>query len=385
MQDMTLTLAAMLLLRVGQLLWLGGSVRSKNAAAMTMRLLLDLAIISLAVWAIGGSLLGLNSEKRFFDGDELFGISSSNFPIPILVPFILVISGALHGAIGERTKLAPPLVIAGITGGILFPLVLQLLSNVAPRFGIAVPREGAVALAAAMGGAMAIVGALVAGGRKGKFNRDLSVNFVPSHNVMLQLVGVLLFGVAVSVLIGNGANTLLGLSAAVLASAAFGRFRFGKIDTNLVLAGTIGGLFATSGGVQSLPTYVAVIAGTLAGVVVPWAVIQLELKLRIDDLAGTGPSHLVGAVIGLIAGGLLRSGTMSERMTTLTGHLLMLSVAVAAAALLAWAVFFAFRRSNLLRVSDTAEFDGADLTELDLNAYPDFQQTMIKSHHLREL
>jgi len=37
-----------------------------------------------------------------------------------------------------------------------------------------------------------------------------------------------------------------------------------------------------------------------------------------------------------------------------------------------------------LRLSDAEEYDGIDLVEHDLNSYPDFQQTMIKSYHLRE-
>jgi len=38
-----------------------------------------------------------------------------------------------------------------------------------------------------------------------------------------------------------------------------------------------------------------------------------------------------------------------------------------------------------LRISDAAEYDGLDLADHDLNAYPDFHQSMIKSYHLREL
>jgi ammonia channel protein AmtB len=38
-----------------------------------------------------------------------------------------------------------------------------------------------------------------------------------------------------------------------------------------------------------------------------------------------------------------------------------------------------------VRVSEADEFDGLDLAEHDLNAYPDFQQTTIKSYHLREM
>ena len=37
-----------------------------------------------------------------------------------------------------------------------------------------------------------------------------------------------------------------------------------------------------------------------------------------------------------------------------------------------------------IRSKEADEFDGLDLAEHDLNAYPDFQQTTIKSYHLRE-
>jgi Amt family ammonium transporter len=47
-------------------------------------------------------------------------------------------------------------------------------------------------------------------------------------------------------------------------------------------------------------------------------------------------------------------------------------------------ILVALKKSVGLRLSDDAEFDGSDLAEHDLNAYPDFQQTMIKSYHMRE-
>ena len=37
-----------------------------------------------------------------------------------------------------------------------------------------------------------------------------------------------------------------------------------------------------------------------------------------------------------------------------------------------------------LRSREADEFDGLDLAEHDIGAYPDFQQTTIKSYHLRE-
>jgi Amt family ammonium transporter len=47
-------------------------------------------------------------------------------------------------------------------------------------------------------------------------------------------------------------------------------------------------------------------------------------------------------------------------------------------------LFALVRKFGRLRAQEADEFDGMDLSEHDLNAYPDFQQTMIKSYHLRE-
>ena len=47
-------------------------------------------------------------------------------------------------------------------------------------------------------------------------------------------------------------------------------------------------------------------------------------------------------------------------------------------------VLLALKKMIGLRLSEDAEYDGTDLAENDLNAYPDFQQTMIKSYHMRE-
>jgi len=38
-----------------------------------------------------------------------------------------------------------------------------------------------------------------------------------------------------------------------------------------------------------------------------------------------------------------------------------------------------------LRVTEAEELEGLDLGEHDMAAYPDFQQTFIKSYHAREI
>jgi Amt family ammonium transporter len=48
-------------------------------------------------------------------------------------------------------------------------------------------------------------------------------------------------------------------------------------------------------------------------------------------------------------------------------------------------LFFGLKQMVDLRPSAADELDGGDLADHDLNAYPDFQQTTIKSYHLRQM
>ena len=77
--------------------------------------------------------------------------------------------------------------------------------------------------------------------------------------------------------------------------------------------------------------------------------------------------------------------SLSERMASLFANLAFAAVSAGVAAALAFAVFSLCKQRSRIRLTEDAEFDGTDLSELDLNAYPDFQQTTIKSYHLREL
>ena len=153
-----------------------------------------------------------------------------------------------------------------------------------------------------------------------------------------------------------------------------------------MLASTLAGAVAaaTIGGLA--PTWAAVLAGIFAGALAPLALMKIETALRIDDAGGSAAGVLVGGVVGLIVSPLCESAvTFGTRFKSLIGNGMILALAAASGAAIAFAICRAFKANNTLRLSEGEEFEGVDLTEFDLNAYPDFQQTMIKSHHLRQI
>src|SRR6185295_17528482 len=103
--------------------------------------------------------------------------------------------------------------------------------------------------------------------------------------------------------------------------------------------------------------------------------------MRIDDPSGGIAIHGIGGAWGTIAVGFLARPVLVETIIIQFAGLL---AAGALAAGVTAAVFAAVRMVFSLRADEAGEFDGLDLAEHDINAYPDFQQTMIKSYHLRE-
>jgi Amt family ammonium transporter len=75
---------------------------------------------------------------------------------------------------------------------------------------------------------------------------------------------------------------------------------------------------------------------------------------------------------------------LGERLKSVGVQALGAVVMAALAAALSVSLFAVLRATVGLRVKEADEYDGLDLAEHDIGAYPDFQQTMIKSYHLRE-
>ena len=384
LEQMYFVLALMLLIRAGQAMLLCGMVRSKNAASVAVRLLLDLAVITLGLWAIGAVWMPSLEDVRLMTFGHFFGIAPTSTLAFNAMPPLVIASATLYAAAAERSRLSPLIVLSALLAVLIIPLLLQVELRFNTRWSVL---DSGIGIGSIAGGTMGLAAAYFTGARKNKFNRDQSVNFLPGHHVVFQVIGLLLMIAGWTSAAHGSINVILGASAAVIGGATYGRVRFGKIDTGLMLLATIGGLCAAGVGAAMMPTWAAVLLGLIAGVTVPGAVIFVETQLRIDDVAGLSVAYLVGGSIGWIGAALLFTDPegLRSHFTTLIAHLVMLFATSLFAGVCAVLVLTLFKKAGHLRVSETAEFDGMDLSELDVNAYPDFQQNMIKSHHLREL
>jgi Amt family ammonium transporter len=210
---------------------------------------------------------------------------------------------------------------------------------------------------------------------------------IPGHNPVLVLFGCMVAFVGWLGLNSAGAmlfagvelgrvpviavNTMLGASAAALATAVITKLRFGKPDASLTANGWVGGLVASSAACAFIPPAAVLIVGLVTGALVTFSVELLDLRLEVDDPGGSISVHAVGGIWGVLAVGLfgqLEAGGDGQ----------LLAQAVGVATLVGFVLPFTYGLNWLLdrvigqRVAVEGEHQGMDLYELGAGAYPEF-------------
>ena len=376
-----------LLLRVGMAIQASAMSRSKNSCSTLVRSIADICVATLAFWAVGAAVLW--SAPKILDPHSLFSGGSSFF----LICMALVASGIVTGVAAERSKFFPMLAGPILIAAIIFPITGRWEIGWLRHLGFI--DGGGASTIHLTGGLCAAVVAILVGPRSGKYNRDGSANGIPGHSVPMALIGALIMFIGfLPTILGiasieslmqspTAANILLAAAAGGIASLLLCYHRYGKADVHLMIVGFLGALVAISAS-PGIASHWAVFMGAFAGIIAPLAAIHIDLTWHIDDPTSGVAIHAVSAMWGIIAAGALSGGTFTERMKQLGVQVLGLVAIAALTIVLSGAVFYALKAAVGLRAKEADEFDGLDLAEHDIGAYPDFQQTTIKSYHLRE-
>jgi Amt family ammonium transporter len=391
--------SAALLVRIGQMIGGVGVTRAKNAASAGFRSLADLCLASLCFWAIGAAIY-------FQSNNTIFGVNSDYLVgwrgLPInwfaMLAMIFIATGIVAPAVAERSTFAVPLFVGGLLSAILVPVIAHWTFGgwlFDMRF-VDVAGAAAIHLAPAI---CAVTAVIFVGPRDGKYNRDRSSNMIPGHSVPMMLLAALftLIGWVPYVLTaaairgieidGNlvAADIFIATAAGGLISLIVGRIRYGKADVLLALSGGLGAMVSITACAGLVGTPAAFFIGLVAGIVVPWATIFLDLKLKIDDAAGVVAVHGIGAIWALLAAAIFVPMTAADHFKIFGVQVLGIFVVAAIAIVLTIILMMIIKSTFGVRAREADEFDGLDLSQHDINAHPDFQQTTIKSYHLREM
>jgi Amt family ammonium transporter len=393
-----------LLVRAGQMLWAIGLSRSKNVASAGFRGVADLCVATLCFWAIGASIHFQRSNGIFgIDVRSLAGWGGISPHWFSMLALVLIATAIVAPAIAERSRLGVPLSAGALLSAILVPLVGHWTwRGWLNQLGfVDLAGASAVHLVAA---SCAATAAIFVGAREGKYNRDGSSNMIPGHSVSLVILAAILMLIGWAPYVTTAAmmhrageipggliaaNVFISGAAGGLVSLIVGQLRFGKADVLLTIAGMLGGLVSISAGAASVGTSAAFLIGLVAGIIIPAATVLIDLRWKIDDPGGVIAIHGVGGIWALLAVAIFAPMPSMpvhpiDRLKQIGVQLLGSVVAIAISAVLTAIVMILVRSTAGLRSSEADEFDGLDLAEHDINAHPDFQQTMIKSYHLRE-
>jgi Amt family ammonium transporter len=388
-----------LVARVGMAIHHAGSVRSKNSAGIMLRSAADLCVVSLAFWGVGAAILfpELDGTRSMLNTSLLFGTPPAFESGSIFFYLCITLMGCavMCGVAAERSRLAPMLLAALFLGGFIMPVAGRWIGTGGWLYERGFHDFAAASMVHLVGGVAAAVAAVAVGPRMGKYNKDGSSNGIPGHSVPLASAGLFVMligwfgyvaGFAHDVDAGQVAlNILLAGAAGGLAGLVLCQVRYGKSDVHLTYSGMMGALVAISPAVDLASGRAAVLIGAGAALLVVSATLSIDLFLKIDDATGAISIHAVGAAFGLAATGLLGpADSFADRLRATGVQLLGVAVCGGMTVLAGSVIFLTLKRLVGLRSKEADEYDGLDLAEHDIGAYPDFQQTMIKSYHLRE-
>lgn len=375
-----------------------GLVRSKNVTTQLFKNISLFAIAGIMYWAIGYNLMYPGDDGWTIAGylGQLFapkGIdpvaggvvadgysAGSDFFFQLM--FCATTASIVSGTLAERVKLWPFMIFTVILTGLIYPIEASWEWGGGWLDAMGFADFAGSTLVHATGGFAALAGAIILGPRLGRYNKDGRVQPFPGSNLPLATLGTFIlwlgwfgFNGASQLALGsvNDAadvsrifvNTNMAASAGAVAAVIVTQVLYGKIDLTMVLNGALAGLVA----ITAEPLYPsipgAVLIGAVGGVIAVLAVPVLD-KLRIDDVVGAIPVHLCAGVWGTVI--VAASNPETSFVTQIIG-VAAIGVFTFAVSFVVWSIL---KATVGIRVSQEAEITGLDVSEMGMEAYPDF-------------
>jgi len=298
------------------------------------------------------------------------------------VVFVATAMSIVSGAVAERMKLWSFFSFAIILTGFIYPVqgFWHWGGGWLDQLGFQdFAGSGVVHLC---GAAAALAGVLLLGARKGKYSRRGRVKAIPGCNLPLATLGTLIlwlgwfgFNGGSELKISNVqeannvalvfVNTNMAAAGGLVAALLLARFWFGKADLTMALNGALAGLVAITAGPLSPSPAGATMIGAVGGLLVVLSIVSLD-KVKIDDPVGAISVHGVAGIWGLLA--VLFYSEPAVWWVQIVGILAIFTWVFVTS----FAVWLLLKITVGIRVSEEHEYEGVDLYECGLEAYPEF-------------
>ncbi len=315
----------------------------------------------------------------WYDGSYYSGMSDFFFQVVFVATAMSIVSGA----VAERMKLWAFLGFAVVMTGFIYPVQGYWKWGGGFLDGLGFNDFAGSGVVHLCGAAAALAGVIVLGARKGKYGKDGSVRAIPGCNMPLATLGTFILwmgwfgfnGGSELVLSNIGeanavaavfVNTNAAAAGGVVAALIVARILFGKADLTMALNGALAGLVAITAEPLTPSPLWATLIGAVGGIIVVFAIINMDKIFKIDDPVGAISVHGVVGMWGLLAVPL--TNTDANFMAQISGL----------GAIFAWTfitsliVWFALKAIMGIRVTEEEEVNGVDISECGLEAYPEF-------------
>ena len=368
-----------------------GLIRSKNSVNYMTKSFMDFAIASLSFWAFGFALMWGTSMAGILGTTNFFVLDGADGQTYVDWVFQMVFAGTaatiVAGAIAERTKTQAYFAYSFLVGAIIYPLYGHWVWG-GGWLGALTPGAADYAgsgVVHAVGGFVALAGAVVVGARTGKFNADGSANTILGHNTPYVVIGtfILFFGwfgfnINTGDSIGlNAMNTLLAGATGAVVALYIQLIRTGKADILMACNGALAGLVGITAPVAYVAPWAAVVIGAIAAPIMIVSVNVIEKVFKIDDPVGAISVHGTCGLWGLLAVGIFANGNNGTSGLIAGDTAQIVTQLISMAVVLVWALgtgfilFYALKITMGVRVTEAEEMEGVDASEHGLAAYPE--------------
>jgi len=377
-----------------------GLVRSKN---VTMQLTKNIALFALAAiayyvvgynlmypgdgWTISG-VIGAFSMASLepvglagAEPDLTYASVGSDFFFQLM--FCATTASIVSGTLAERIKLWSFLFFVVLLTAFIYPIQASWKWG-----GGFLDEAGFLDFAGStvvhsVGGWAALAGALILGPRIGKYKEGRTIPFMGS-NLPLATLGTFILWLGWFGFNGGSqlymdtagnvadisrifANTNTAAAGGAVAALLLTQLLYKKVDLTMVLNGALAGLVSITAEPLTPTLGSATLIGAVGGVIVVFAVPFLD-KLKIDDVVGAIPVHLMAGIWGTIA------VVFTNGDASLATQLYSIVVVGAFVFVVSGILWFILKVTVGIRVSEEDEINGLDMAELGMEAYPEFSK-----------
>lgn len=374
-----------------------GMVRAKNTSEILLKNVALFSIASIMYLLVGysimygdgsgwmpgfGWLIGAENttEEVLASGGDVYYSARSDFFFQVV--FVATAMSIVSGAVAERMKLWAFLAFAVVMTGFIYPV-----QGFWKWGGGALDELGFLDFAGSgvvhmCGAAAALAGVILLGPRAGKYGPNGEIHPIQGANMPLATLGMFIlwfgwfgFNGGSELMVSNVdeanavsqvfVNTNTAAAGGLVAALILARIMFGKADLTMALNGALAGLVSITAEPLTGSNITSLFIGAIGGIIVVLSIVGLD-KLKIDDPVGAISVHGTCGIWGLLA------VTITNADATFGAQLIGIAVIFAwtfGASLVVWLILKAVMG---IRISEEQEYEGADMTETGIEAYPEF-------------